>query len=143
MNAITFWIKKRNILKKQRKNYYIMSKNIDKSKIEIEPKDKVKFLSIVRENNIYNMELKMLFSRRYSYLCGKLQLPEYYEDEGIWGPSNMPNEKVLTDKGLTKLKSAIRSERRERAKWIFSFGSLIVGFIAALTGLIAVIGSLE
>lgn len=133
---------KRKILKKIRDNNRKYNKA--KNKAEKDGKDNIELLSLNSEygseDNLFQMELMMLISRRYYYLCNRLQLPTYYGEEGIWEPSYLPNRMVLTDKGLAKLRSEIRNERHERSRWIFSLGSLIIGLIAALTGLFAVIG---
>lgn len=142
MNATMFRNEKRKILKKIRDNNRKYNKA--KNKAEKDGKDNIELLSLNSEygseDNLFQMELMMLISRRYYYLCNRLQLPTYYGEEGIWEPSYLPNRMVLTDKGLAKLRSEIRNERHERSRWIFSLGSLIIGLIAALTGLFAVIG---
>lgn len=141
MNAISFLQKKNKILKEQRNNDH----NYDRKKREAIKKNKdqsyLQDLYTKYDQNRFNLtyELMELFSRWYTFKSLKLQLPTYYGDEDIW-VKGKSDDYILTNKGLTTLRSAIRNERHERHRGIFSWISIIIGLIGALTGLFAVIG---
>lgn len=142
MNAISFWNEKREILKEQRKNdrkYIRLKKKAIK-----DGKDKEYLSNLNGEFGHYyhisEIELRDLFSRWYRYKSNKLKLPTYHGDSTVWEESTYTNEHILTDEGLAKLRSAIRNERHERFRGAFSWISIIIGLIGALTGLFAVIG---
>ena len=75
--------------------------------------------------------------------CADLVVPmPGYDNEEMWQYSNQLGEKYLTTNGIVQVKSAIRTEQRER---IANLGQIIViltGLVGALTGLVAAIGSL-
>lgn len=59
--------------------------------------------------------------------------------DGMWEQCIASNRYVLTDQGISKLRSALRKELNERYEIILKFSALLIGIIGALTGLVAVI----
>ena len=79
-----------------------------------------------------------------SYLkseANKLILPIPEDDDiKMWKEApDMCPYKVLSEKGVTELRSAIRRERKERREAHISWIAIIIGLIGAITGLLAVI----
>jgi len=141
MNAISFLQKKNKILKEQRKNDHNYDRNKRKAMKENKDKKYLHDLYTKYDENRFNLtyELMELLSRWYTYRSYNLQLPTYYGDDDIW-VKGKSDDYILTNKGLTTLRSAIRNERHERFRGAFSWISIIIGLIGALTGLFAVIG---
>jgi len=107
-----------------------------------EGKDEKKIEDIYWEmrsvNEPYELDLKVAESRllvekarHYSLLVSD------YSDETKW--ENDHGYRYLTGNGKLELINSIRKERRERADIITKIGSVIIGLIGVLIGLISII----
>ncbi len=68
-------------------------------------------------------------------------LPEY-DDKKMWNECNkISQQKVLSIRGINTLKSAIRKEQKERFELSLMIATILIGFIGAATGLIAILKS--
>jgi len=62
------------------------------------------------------------------------------EDEGMWEQCNtVSNRYVLTNKGISELRSSLRKERKEQVEFVVMILAILTGIIGAATGLVAVI----
>lgn len=62
------------------------------------------------------------------------------DEEGMWQKCRyMSERRVLTNKGISKLRSLIRSENKEKIESLSVILASITGVIGAITGLIAVL----
>ena len=84
------------------------------------------------------------FISRYLIVKAKsliIPIPDFRGSK-IWKYTNEKTRSrhlILTDKGISELRAAIRKEKRERREPYVIWISLVIGLIAATTGLLAVI----
>ena len=90
--------------------------------------------------NEYDIEIRELYTDYLTETARKLviELPSY-EDETLFEKPMGFIKKILTNKGVSNMRSSIRIERRERREGIVQLIALIIGLIGAITGIIAVI----
>lgn len=63
-----------------------------------------------------------------------------HESDGMWEQCNkMSNRYVLTDAGISELRSSLRKERKEQVELVVMVIATLTGVIGAVTGLVAVI----
>lgn len=70
-----------------------------------------------------------------------IDFPRVKEEEGLWEAGPYSHRYYLTRKGIEEVRSKIRKEERERQDVYLRWGSVLIGIIGALAGLIAVIKS--
>jgi hypothetical protein len=87
------------------------------------------------EDSVHRLETDKLWEEAKKLL---VPIPRH-DDEGMWEESKFFGRYHLTVKGVNKLRSDIRAERRSRVEFFLSWSALLIGIIGALTGLIAVL----
>ena len=94
------------------------------------------------EDRMYNEEISIIVTQ---YLLKKarkhfLPIPPIEETE-MWEQCNqISTQFVLTNAGITKMRSLLRTEAKERREAILSYIAALTGLIGTATGLIAVLG---
>lgn len=108
-----------------------------KPPIEIEAQEQGELF----ESRMMREEISILIT---DFLIGQadkrfLPLPEY-DDEKMWEACyEIRNRKVLTNLGITTVRSALWNDRKERIELLVKVLAAIIGILGALTGLFAVI----
>lgn len=63
-----------------------------------------------------------------------------HETEGMWGRcEKISNRYVLTNKGISELRSSLRKDRKEQVELYVMIIAILTGVVGAITGLVAVI----
>ena len=63
-----------------------------------------------------------------------------HDTDGMWEQCNtISNRYVLTDQGISQLRSSLQKERKEHAEIVVMVLAVLTGIIGAVTGLVAVI----
>lgn len=84
-------------------------------------------------------EMDFLITNYMFMLARKLILPiPEYNEEKMWRESRYFG-KVLSENGITKLRTAIRNEKKERLESILPVITAMTGLIGAIIGLIALL----
>ena len=93
------------------------------------------------EFDVIRLQVGSLVTQRLLREAENLFLPTpERSDEQMWDKdSEYIGGGVLSPKGMTELRSAIRKERRERREICERWVVILIGLIGALTGLIAVL----
>lgn len=93
------------------------------------------------ERDLIDDEIATLLTRHLCSTANRLMLPIPKRDEdGMWLQSPLnPNRWLLSPKGVTELRSAIRKERRESREQMLIWVSVTTGLIGTLTGLVSVL----
>ena len=73
----------------------------------------------------------------------EIPTPEKNEKNGMWERGRVYREWLLTDIGLSTLRGAVRQEERDNREALFRWGTLIIGIVGAISGLIAVISVID
>ena len=87
-------------------------------------------------------EVSLLVTRYLVSRANKrfLPIPEREPNNGFWDTAyTMPNRSLLTNKGITEIRSVIRKDMKERLDLLIPWVPAILGILGAVTGLIAVI----
>ncbi|MDI5985353.1 hypothetical protein QLQ85_11170 [Halomonas sp. M4R5S39] len=62
-----------------------------------------------------------------------------HEAEGMWEQCNkISNRYVLTDNGISELRSSLRKEQKEQVEFVVMIFATLTGVVGAVTGLVAV-----
>lgn len=93
------------------------------------------------EDDIIEDEINMMISRYWISKAQHLFLPTpSKEDPTMWSEaSNMPDRKVLTHEGITKIRSQVRAERKEQMEMCLPWLTALTGLIGVLIGLVAIL----
>jgi hypothetical protein len=68
-----------------------------------------------------------------------LPIPPITKEDERWEQSGFSGRHVLTNRGITELRSLIRQEKREKYELIFRWSPILIGLIGAIIGLISVL----
>lgn len=107
----------------------------DRDEIEAIVSDR-QFESQLIQDDIAQLATQYLYRTAYKYLLPKPGLDE----EGMWEESRITGLRLLTDKGISELRSAIRKERKERSEHFWMWLAGLTGLVGALTGFLALLG---
>jgi len=93
------------------------------------------------EDNMVDEEIALLVTGRLIKKATRRSIPTPPLDtDGMWEQcSVMSRSYVLTDQGITQLRSSLRKEQKERVELFMMVLAVLTGFIGAVTGLVAVI----
>ena len=124
-----------------RKKY---NEDVSVAKKEKKSNDDIRFIehNAWHEERMYNEEISIIVTQ---YLLSKarkhfLPIPPREESE-MWEQCNqISTQFVLTNAGVTKVRSFLRTESKERKEVILTYIAAFTGLIGAATGLIAVFG---
>ena len=94
------------------------------------------------EDRMYNEEISIIVTQYLLKKARKHFLPiPPREDTEMWEQCNqISTQFVLTNAGITEMRSILRTESKERREAILPYIAALTGLIGAATGLIAVIG---
>jgi len=144
MNSISLWLKVKILQYKNDKHYKRYKKDEEKAKKENKSKKELHELghmnwldSLVYDDEIMELNTRYLYSKAQKLL---LPVPDY-DDVTMWEESNITGRRNLTNKGITTLRSAIRTEHHERRRGALTWVAALTGLIGALSGLVAVINA--
>lgn len=133
----------RKLLRKKKKIYVSYLAELRKVKNNGGLKDDIDAIeaSAAFENAMIMEEISILITNYYRALAAHYFLPmPPLEDEGVWEQCSITSYQwVLTNKGISELRSTIRKEKRERLELALTIIAMVTGVIGAITGLCAVI----
>ncbi len=85
-------------------------------------------------------QIDALKTARFCQIANRLMVPwPDYDDKESWEDQHYERGRVLTSKGVWKLKQLIRQEKRERREGFIIWIAALTGIIGALTGFAAVL----
>lgn len=88
------------------------------------------------QDEIANLATKHFFQKAYKYLIPQPN----FDEEGMWIKSDISGRRLLTEKGIVALRSAIRKEQKEASEIYLTWLAGLTGLVGALTGLVALLG---
>ena len=144
MNYFTYWIKLRK-LNRGKDNAYKSVRALAK---EAERNGGLDAGQEVYSRELYQVDVwrDEIHALITSYLRSKAQkrllpFPLRTEESDLWERGYTTGEWYLTNKGITEVRSLIRSEDKERIDFFLKIAGILIGILGAITGLIAVIKS--
>lgn len=87
------------------------------------------------DDAISELATRHLYQTAYRYLVPQPGLDE----EEMWEESPVTGKRLLTSKGISELRAAIRKERRERSEHLWMWLAGLTGLVGALSGLMALL----
>ena len=133
----------RRLFKQKDKGSAAFAKDISRARAEGKKTDNIRGLEHEAwfEEDMVNEEISILVT---NYLVSKatkhfIAIPPHAE-EGMWAQCNKISERyVLTNAGISALRSSLRAEAKERRDFIIPAIAALTGIIGTMTGLIAVL----
>ena len=115
--------------------------HIRKAQKDGRPQDEIQRLmgEASMEESIITDEIEGL-STAYLVDCANrlfIPIPER-TDQLMWSESSYERRQVLTHKGISTLRTAIRAEQKEQREFFVTVLASLIGIIGAITGLVAV-----
>ncbi len=142
MNYFSYRLKLFNYSRKRERIRKLYSKDLEVAKKKDDREEIQSLLSALDyEQSEPEEKIKLLKTQYLISIADKLSLPTppITEKEEGWEESGFSGRHVLTNKGITELRSLIRQEKRERYELIFRWVSILIGLIGAIIGLVAVL----
>lgn len=141
LDGLTFWWKLRRL---HRLHASLEAKNDEEIKRAVEQK---RFSDLHQigdggRHEIWTLdtEIKELKTDRMYEVTRRLSVPLPDRNDGeFWEETYQTKRQVLTDKGYSVLRTAIRQERRERTDWIRTWLPTITAVVSALAAWAAVL----
>ena len=91
------------------------------------------------EETMINDEIALLVTQFWLRRANRLFVPAPARtEEGMWQESQHIERWVLTEKGISAVRTAVREEERAKREFLAYLGSGIIGVVGAVTGLVAV-----
>ncbi len=135
--------KRTELLNQEKKIYKFSSKEIKKAREANKPLIEIQGIEHLEMDQIEMIreEIRTLETRYYRMktLEKSLPFPKYDEEEKWDRCRRTSEERVLSDIGITSVRTAIRKEWKEKYEPFFTLMMLGIGLIGALIGLVAVI----
>lgn len=142
MNYFSYRLKLFNYSRKRERIRKLYSKDLEVAKKKDDREEIESLLSALDyEQSEPEEKIKRLKTQYLISIADKLSLPTppITEKEERWEESGFSGRHVLTNKGITELRSLIRQEKRERYELMFRWVSILIGLIGAIIGLVAVL----
>jgi len=115
--------------------------HIHKAQKDGRPQDEIRRLTTEAsmEESIINDEIELLTTAHLVDYANRLFIPTPERtDESMWCESSYENRQVLTHKGISILRTAIRAEQKGQREFFVTVLATLIGIIGAITGLVAV-----
>lgn len=130
------------LLHKRKKTERYYDKLLKNAKKEGQKRDEIEALRQEAGSEYFDIqdEIDLLITSNLLRVAEKLILPIPKSDNAeMWEESRYFSRKVLTKKGVAKLRTAIRDERKDKRDAYLPWIAGLTGLIGAITGLLAVI----
>lgn len=140
IDEFKFHFKIRSLLRRSHRANQKNRNAISRARSEGQPSDDILSLENDEEHDYreYDELIREAMTTHLIHRARKLILPLPSDDEA-WSEGYLYGNRILTEKGITELRSAIRKERSERSRlWVTPL-SLIIGLIGSATGLIGLL----
>jgi len=141
--SIKYQWKRNRLLAKQARTGRQFNLEIEKAHKNGEARDKIESrrADAYFEYSYAQEQIDELVTNHMIAIAKKLMIeqPEY-SDDSMWAEARyVGRNKILSEKGIAKLRSDIRKERNERVNLWIPWITTIIGLVGALTGLMAIL----
>ena len=143
IDYLKYRLKLSKLFKKREKIRKAFANNIRRARKQSEKPEEIQEIesSAWFEDDVLNEEISILVT---NYLVRKanryfISIP-LHKEKNMWEQCHtISNRYILTNAGIRKLRSSIRSEQKEEIDFIFKLLVALTGIIGALTGLAAIL----
>ncbi len=142
MNSATYWWKLRGLQRKKGKILAGYKRDREQAERDKKARDEIENIDHLAmfESDVMDDEIESLASRYLIQSAQRLLLPIpiYSLDSDAWKKSEQTGRIRLTKSAMVRLRSEIRTERKQRRESAMLWIAALTGVLGALTGLLAV-----